>query len=151
MALSTSLAEGQKGIWASPHPLLGAECLTPRRVAFQKGWIFLHPLKTMEVKQTKQPSRRWEGGFPLGWLLERCLLIASLLNIHKEIQFHKLKGTERDSFFIWGLANSNYNIKVRRVNLSNSASSIEWRQIISQVNFISAIHILFYFLPGFVP
>jgi len=29
LALSTSWAEGQKSLWASPHPPLGTGCLPP--------------------------------------------------------------------------------------------------------------------------
>lgn len=57
-------------------------------VTFQKEWTSLHPLKSVKVEQ---PNRTWEGEFPLCSLLEGCLLTASLLSIHKEIQFHNLK------------------------------------------------------------
>lgn len=64
----------------------------------------MHPLKTGGKTAWQKVGRRISLGLSAGGML----LIASLLSIHKEIQFHKFKGTERDSFFIWESANSNH-------------------------------------------
>lgn len=66
VALSISWAEGQKSLWASPHPPLQAECLPPRGVAFQKGWIFMHPLKTGGKTARQKVGRRISLGLSAG-------------------------------------------------------------------------------------
>lgn len=53
VALSTSWAEGQKGLWAFPYSLLRAECLPPRG-NFSKGMNFPAPPQVSEGTTAQQ-------------------------------------------------------------------------------------------------